>query len=187
MTKVEISADHIYRVDGVITPSVSDILNVFFPPSGFYTVEGRENGHARHEWYAFLAQGFEPKDPPDEKIAPAIDGFQKFMAEIKPEYVSGEVPYHHPTLHFCGTPDAVMKIGGKLAVVDFKPKTKNNRTRLQTALYYLMLRTNGVMVEDRFELRLYDGLYRLEKHGDAQDMRRAELMVAAFQASQFYK
>jgi len=178
---------HIYTVDGIVMPSVSTILDVYFPPSAFYTEQGRDNGHYRHEWYSELAQGFEATNEPYAEIAPAVDGFKKFMAEVKPEYVSGEIPYFHPVLNYCGTPDVVFKINNRLAVCDFKPKNKTKRTRLQTALYYMMLRVNGVMVVDRYELRCYDGVYRLEAHNDTQDMRRAEMMVAAYASAQFYK
>ena len=176
-----------FAVNGIPAPSVSDILDLYFPPSNYYTEEGREDGHFRHEWYAFLAQGGVEEVSPYDKIKPAVDGFKKFLAEVKPVYKSGEIPYFHPTLRYCGTPDAVMEIGGRLSIVDYKPKAKQKRTMLQTALYYLLLRANGIMVLDRFEVRLYDGIYRMEKHDDPQDMRRAEIMVAAFQAAQFYK
>lgn len=178
---------HLYMVDGVATPSVSDILNMYFPPSSYYTEEGREDGHYRHEWYAFLAKGGIAKEPPYTKIAPAVAGFEKFLVEVKPVYVSGEIPYFHPTLRYCGTPDAVMIMANRLAVVDYKPNAINKRTRVQTALYYPLLQVNKIPVLDRYELRCYDNIYRLEKHEDLQDIRRAEVMVAAFHASQFYR
>lgn len=187
MHNVTIDANHIYRVDGMIIPSVSAVLDVYFPPTPFYTEEGREDGHYRHEWYAFLSQGGVAAKPPYPKIEPAIEGYKRFMAEVRPEYVFGERPMYHPQLRYCGTPDVVFKLAGRLSVVDYKPKAKNKRTRLQTALYYLMLRANGVMVEDRYELRCYDGIYRLEKHTDAGDIRRAEIMVAAYWSAQFYR
>lgn len=178
---------HIYRVDSGVVPSVSDILDTYFEKCPFYTEAGREAGHARHKWYAFLSQGFVTDDTPEADIVDAVNGFKKFMAEVKPEYISGEIPYYHPALRYCGTPDAVFNIGGKLSVMDYKPKAKNKRTMVQTALYCLMLRANGIMVVDRYQLRLYDGLYRMEKYEDPQDMRRAEIMVAAYHASGFYK
>lgn len=187
MPEIKLSESHIYTVDGYVTPSVSDILDVYFPPTPFYTEQGREDGTFRHEWYAFLAQGGTAAKPPYPKIEPSIASFKKFMAEVQPEYIFGERPCFHPVLRYCGTPDVVFKINARLALVDYKPKTRNRRTMLQTALYYLMLRANGVMVEDRYELRLYDGIYRLEKHTDAADMRRAEIMVSAFNAAKFYK
>ena len=180
MSEITINQNHIYRVDNIVFPSVSTILNSFLPPSGFYTPEGAELGHCRHEWYAFLAQGNKPKHPPHVDIIDAVAGCEKFLAEVRPEYVSGEIPYFHPTLRYCGTPDAILKINGQLSVCDYKPKNKNKRTRLQTALYYLLLRANGVMVTQRFEARFYDCIYRLERHEDSQDIRRAEIMVAAF-------
>ena len=187
MSDITISDNHEYTVDGLKVPSVSEILNVYFPPCGFYTEEGQQDGKYRHEWYAALAQGIETTNAPYPKIAPAIDGFKKFLADVKPVYVSGEIPYHHPTLRYCGTPDVVFRIGDRLVVTDFKPQQKNKRTRIQTALYMLLLQANKIPVQYRYELRCYDGIYRFEQHEDLQDMRRAEIMVAAFHASQFYK
>jgi hypothetical protein len=201
--QITIDKKHRYTVDGELVPSVSTILNYFLPPSGFYTPEGAELGHCRHDWYNFLLRKEKPKHPPHKDIIEAVKGFEKFLAEVKPEYISGEIPYFHHVLKYCGMPDAVLKINGRLSVTDFKPKTRNKRTRLQTALYYLMLRANGVMVVDRYEARFYNGIYRLEAHTDIQDMVRAEIMVNAFnepegkrkdalmkvalQAAEFYK
>ncbi len=188
MKEVTIDKDrHLYKVDGITIPSVTNILDLYFPPCGFYTEEGRNNGHARHEWYDFLAQGKKAIEPPEDKIAQEIKGFEKFLADVKPVYKSGEKSYYHPTLRYCGTPDVVFALAGRLAVVDYKPKTKNKRTRVQTALYYLMLRANDIMVVDRYELRCYDNMYRLDRHEDTQDIKRAEVMVAAYHAAQFYK
>lgn len=186
----EISIDketHIYKVDNIIRPSVSDILGIYFEPCPFWDEPGRTNGKIRHEWYNHLAQGKQADYEPDERISGAVKGFEKFMADVKPEYVSGEVAYYHPALQYCGTPDMVCRLAGRLALVDFKPKSKAKRTRVQTALYYSMLRANGIMVLDRYELRLYDGLYRLDRHEDVNDVRRAETMAAAYTAAQFYK
>ena len=178
---------HIYTVDGLPIPSVSDILSVYFPASQFYTEYGRDNGKYRHEWYAELSQGYELENEPYAEILGAVNGFKKFMAEVKPEYISGEISYHHPTLKFCGTPDVIFNIDSRLSVVDYKPKSKTKRTRVQTALYFSMLRANKIPILDRYELRCYDGIYRLEKHDDMQDVRRAEMMVAGYHAAQFFK
>ena len=119
---ITISDNHEYTVDGLKVPSVTEILNVYFPPCGFYTEEGQQDGKYRHEWYAALAQGIETTNEPYPKIAPAIEGFKKFLADVKPEYVSGEIPYHHPTLRYCGTPDVVFRIGDKLDKVHINAK-----------------------------------------------------------------
>lgn len=201
MQKITIDKDHRYWIDDVRYPSVTEIINFFLPPNVFYTQEGRDNGHAKHEWFNFLSQDGIAENEPDARIAKAIAGYKKFKTEVNPVFISGEVPYRHSVLNYCGTPDVVFKLSDRLAVVDYKPKAKNKRTKLQTALYYLMLRDNGIMVVDRYELRLYDGMYRLEKHTDKEDMIRGEIMAKAYnkgdgdkkmmeiarQAAQFYK
>ena len=180
--------DHVYHLpDGRTPPGVSRVLDLYFPPSGFYTEEGRVLGTSRHKWFHELVKGKIIKNEPDERIAGEVAAFRRFMYEVKPVYVSGEVPYHDPVLDVCGKPDLVAKISGRLGVIDFKPPTKNKRTIVQLAAYALMLRRNTIPVMDRFELRLGDGNYRLEKHEDPGDIKRWECMVPAWKAVQFYK
>ena len=115
------------------------------------------------------------------------DNWFFFCQEVKPRHVSSELPYFDPVLNVCGKPDLVAEISGRLSVIDFKPATRNKRTALQTAAYKLMLNRNGVPVLDRFELRLLDGQYRLEKHDDGHDMARWALIVFGYRAHLFYK
>ncbi|HBT62586.1 MAG TPA: hypothetical protein DEB40_12665, partial [Elusimicrobia bacterium] len=180
--------NHVYRVDERTVPSVSSILDLYFPPIQFYTEEGRMLGTARHEWFHAIIQGIELENEPDELIAGAVDGFRKFMSEVKPVYISGEKPYFDEVLGVCGTPDLVAEIGGVLSVCDFKPSAANKRTRLQLAAYFLMLQRNNINVVSRYELRLSNkGAYRLEEHKDYSDMKRWASLVAAYNAMSFYR
>jgi len=186
--KITLDDNHIYHLeDGRTPPSVSAILDIFIPPSPFYTEEGRDNGRIRHEWYGHLIQGL-PADEPEEKFVGAVNGFKKFLQEVKPVYLSGEIPYFHPTLNYCGQPDIVCEINKRLSVVDCKPKTKQKRTIAQTAGYFSLLHANGIKTLDRYELRMGNGIYRLELHPDNyMDVKRFETMAAAVMAAGFYK
>ena len=185
--KPTLDASHIYRLDGRARDSVSRVLDLFFPPTPFYTEEGRDLGTVRHLWFHALVRGQVMENEPDPRIGGAVIGFRKFMADVQPLYVTGEESFHDPVLDVCGTPDLVAEIGGRLAVVDYKPPTKNKRTLVQTAAYSLMLRANRFPILDRYELRLGNGIYRLDKHRDADDEKRWPVMVAAFRAASHYR
>ncbi|MDE2099521.1 MAG: hypothetical protein KGL39_19875 [Patescibacteria group bacterium] len=183
--KITLDEHHIYKADGIIYPSTNEILNLYFPPSEWYTEEGREKGTKRHKWYEAIAQGLELENEPDPRIAGAVAGFRKFWADAKPTYLFSEQPFVDP-IGVGGKPDLVCILNGRLSIVDYKPKNKNKRTPLQTAAYFHNLRANGHMILDRYELRLLDGDYRLEAHQDKNDIYRWLTMVSAYNARAFY-
>ena len=175
--------------DGRKVVSVSNVLDLYFPfPVQFMPADAAINGTVRHQWFHAIAQGQEMENEPDPRISGAVAGFRRFMYEVKPVYVSGEVRYFDSVLGICGKPDLVAIISGRLAVLDYKPESKNKRTIAQTAAYAVMLRRNGVNVLDRYALRLYDdGKYRLDAHKDDGDLRRWPALVAGYMAATFYK
>ena len=176
--------------DGRKVVSVSNVLDLYFPfPVQFLPADAAINGTVRHEFYNFIAQHPDQElEDPDPRIAGSIASFRRFISEVKPVYVSGEVRYFDSVLGICGKPDLVAIISGRLAVLDYKPESKNKRTIAQTAAYAVMLRRNGVNVLDRYALRLYDdGKYRLDAHKDDGDLRRWPALVAGYMAATFYK
>lgn len=183
-------ATHTYRLpDGRTPPSVSQILNLYLPvPIHFMPADAVNIGTVRHQWFHALAQGLGLENEPDPRIAGAVTGFRKFLAEVKPRYISGEVPYFDDLLGVCGTPDLVAEIAGRLSVCDYKPEARAKRTRAQTAAYAVMLQHNKFMVLDRYELRLYaDGSYRLNQHKDNLDLRRWTAMAYGYHAAAHFK
>lgn len=184
---VECDPDHVYRVNGIIKPGTNQVLNVYFPPSPFYTEAGRDLGAARHLWFDFLARALEPAEDPDPRIAGEVAGFKRWLEDYKPLRHGGETPLYDAELGVCGTPDWWGMVEGRLAIVDFKPKAKNKRTPVQTASYQHNLLANGVPVVDRYELRLGDGTYRFEPHEDDEDVSRWEAMVYGYHAAGFYR
>lgn len=179
--------NHTYHVGHRTPPGVNQVLDLYFTPCDYYTEEGRILGTARHQWFHALAQGLDLENEPDPRIAGAVGGFRKFMAEVRPGYMSGEVSYYDDALDVCGTPDLVCMISGRTSVVDYKPESRNKRTPLQLAAYRHMLLINGMPVMDRYELRLLDRDYRLDKCRDADDEKRWPIMVAAFHAATHYR
>jgi hypothetical protein len=182
--------NHVYTIeDGRTPPSVTQVLNLYFPfPVQFMPTDAAEIGTIRHQWFHALAQGLEVENDPAPRISGEVAAFRRFMCEVKPVFISGEVPYYDEVLHVCGKPDLLAKIAGRLSVIDYKPATKNKRTIAQTAAYCVMLRRNWVNVLDRYALRLYDdGKYRLDAHKDDGDLRRWPALVAGYMAATFYR
>ena len=182
--------EHIYRLeDGRKPPSVTKILSLYFPfPVQFMPPDAADIGTIRHQWFHELAQGHELEDEPDQRISGSVAGFRRFMEEVKPIYVSGEVAYFDPVLGVCGKPDFVGLVSNRLSCIDWKPASKYKRTQAQLAGYTVMLRRNKVPVLDRFSLRLYaDGKYRLDPFKDDGDLTRWAALVNGWKAAQFYK
>lgn len=160
-------------------PRVSDVLNLFFPPSPFIKDHHLELGTSRHMWYAEIARDAEIENKPHPAIADEVAMFRKFWAECKPVAKYIEEPFYSG-IGVRGTPDLVAEINGRLSVVDFKPWNKNKRTQIQTAFYKHILHTNKIMVMDRYELRIDKNSYRLEQHKDPEDLRRAVTLLSAY-------
>ena len=177
-----------FQYDGRRVPSVSDVLDLYFPfPVQFLPAGAAAKGTARHEWYSAIIRGLEIEGEPDPRIAGEIAAFRKFCSECKPIYKFGEVRYYDPLLGICGKPDFVGEIGGSLCVCDWKPQTKYKRTQAQVAGYFVLLRNNKVPVLDRYSLRLYDdGKYRMDPFKDDGDLIRWVALVNGYKASRFY-
>ena len=184
---IELNEAHEYTKNKVRKPGVNEILNLYFPPNSFYTEMGKEIGKVRHQWYSFLSEGKEPNVEPDPRIAGEVQAFRKWLADVKPVRKGGETPIYDRDLHVCGTPDWYGEINGRMAVVDFKPQNKAKRTIIQTVAYKLNLISNGIIILDRYELRLSDGDYRFEQHTNPMDANNWRAMVYAFFASSFYR
>ncbi len=183
---ITLDKDHIYRVDGAVKPSASSLLDLYFPPAPYYTEEGRDRGTARHEWYHVIAQGLEIENEPDDEIAAEVEGFRKFMREVRPGYIFGERKMFCPSLGFCGTPDLYCTIDGRPSLIDFKPANAADRWKLQTAAYAIMLAENGHPVLSRYALRLLPGDYRMDAHKDPGDLPRFRAMAAGYFARRHY-
>lgn len=167
-------------------PRVSDVLNLYFPISPFIKDEHKELGTSRHKWFAAIARGWSIDNTPHPRIAKEVNTFRKFWSQCNPQPKFIEEPFYDP-IGIHGTPDLVAIIAGRLVVLDYKPPTKSQRTQIQTAAYFHMLRSNGVMVQDRYELRIDDDGYKLEEHRRIDNVPHWLAMVAGFNAAGNYK
>lgn len=178
--KIEFDAEkHIYRVEGVIVPSVSEILEPLtakhYGEVNELTLRlAAERGTAVHEACEELDYGFDPEVYPE--YAGYVDAYIAFLQDYRPEWYGIEQMVYNPTEGYCGTIDRWGLLRGKgpakvPAIVDIKTTTSPTKTNYitgacQLQMYGLALLRNGEL-EDTVKTERYllylkkDGKYRL--------------------------
>lgn len=172
------AASHIYKVDGRRVINVTTALSLGgFPPSAYYTDEGRIRGEAVHD-AVFLdidndlhigPEGLHPL------IRGYVEGWFKFRREarFKPIRDLCEVPMYNRDYGYVGKPDVVCFLNGRPAVIDIKTGMSST-ARYQIAGYAQfprVLAEFGFKEPRRFDLRLTPtGDYRLTPHTDPNDL-----------------
>jgi hypothetical protein len=130
-------ATHIYRVNGEVKRSVTQILK----DVGIINYDGvpdyyRDRGTAIHRGCELLAQGYLDWSTVHEDYLPCLKRFEVFMKDY--EYVSSEQVLYCPTMDYCGTFDLLVrdKKSGDISIVDIKTsKTPADWWGLQLAAY----------------------------------------------------
>ena len=145
-----------------------------------------EEGTALHHWLLFLAQGQDPEDPPDERIASRVEGIRKFLGSGHFKFLDGEKPLVCDLPLFACTPDVWGHWEGEPCLVEMKRSAKAKWHPLQTAAQALALKQAGFPVKHRIGLYLRDGDYALDFHTDREDFNRWSVIVNAFHAKTFY-
>ncbi len=175
-------ASHTYTHNGVVVPSVTQILAPLYDFSMVpEDVLERKKiiGTAVHAAIeiSLTAEGLDPAS-----IDPVWEGYyrawEKFLADTgisRDDIGPGENPLFHSAFGFAGKPDRVIHIDRKWAVVDYKTAVVlHPAIGLQLAAYREMLNHKSNKgehkVEDRYALQLRkNGTYRLEKFSDKTD------------------
>ena len=179
--------EHRYFYGDRPVPGFSQIIkDLGFPTNPFWTLGGRDEGTALSVWCLFLAQGQEPADPPDDRIAGRVEGFRRFMAECSFEFVGGEEPQYCPIPEYMCKPDLWGKLNSINSVVEVKRGAAMGIHKLQTAAQALALMAGGFSVVRRFCLYLKDGGYSLVPHKDRSDYQYWKSCVEAYHAKHTY-
>lgn len=158
-------ARHIYRLDGIVIPSVSEIMEPltakkYSGVSQAVLDRAAQRGtevHAAAETYANY--GFE--DISDEN-RPYFDAFLQWWRDSHPEPVGTELKVFHRLLRYGGTVDLLAWIDGKLTLCDYKTtyKVSDMTCGVQLEAYAQALASHGVAVEDKRIIKLgKDGRY----------------------------
>ena len=186
---VTIDENHKYWEGKLSVPGFTEIATAvgIIKPSPFYTEAGRDEGKALHAWFLFLAQGQEPEEAPDDRIAGRVEGIRKFLRESGFKLEGGETPQGSLALGYATTPDLWGQLAGARSVIDAKRGAEVSWHPLQTAAQRIALAHAGVHCLNRYALYLRDGDYRLEPHRDRLDEKRWREVVNGYYAAKFYQ
>lgn len=165
-------ATHSYRLDGVLIPGISFVLeNTGFIDKTWYKPEHAERGHAVHAAAQFLIEGNLDWSTVHPDILPRVKGFEKFLGDYKPKLLLAEKPLYSTVHRFAGTPDLVLQMGGGIFVVDVKSGKSGLAACLQTAAQKILVEEHGikpVIIRDALELPK-EGGYKIVQHKDRGD------------------
>ncbi len=154
-------AAHIYRVDGRVVDSVSQIAQGFqykneplFIDTRWYKASGTNRGSSVHEQVEMINLGvLSPRDFAGSAHESYINAYGSFLADTGFKAEFAEILVYHPQLDFCGTVDAIGKRDGMDLVTDLKTGSPERWHALQVNAYRLAIRDNPY-------------LYRLTEHTD---------------------
>lgn len=189
-------ASHIYRLESIRLPSVTEILEYWgiTPqfPIGPYRVRGRQVHLATQAW----DEGAEIVRLGSE-IAPYLESYKLAMADWDFEWSGIEVRGYHQTLAYAGTADRVgiRRGSGKPCLADIKSgDTTEKETGMQTAAYVMMIQNCEEIINflpvfckpeqvERYRIRLYkDG-----RKGDVVQYKKPGAFAAFAGLVQAYK
>lgn len=102
-----------------------------------------------------------------------FESFKKWKIEMNPSWVDGEKRYFDRNLGITGQMDLIARMGinDDPMLIDYKTSYMEDRDKwpLQAALYYLILKTNGIQVRDVVVF------LRLKKDGEFPAIHRYEM------------
>jgi hypothetical protein len=167
---------HIYTVDGVKYPSVTQVISDtrLYGDTSYFTEYSADRGRFVHRIIEYHLSCQLDEDTIDPALCGYFEAWRRFEQEAS--YVSDEcekvmASHHH---HFAGTIDHIGHLNGHYCVIDVKSGGPSPAHAIQTAGYSILLNHPGVK---RFSLHLKDdGSYKLIEHKERQD---SQIFMAA--------
>lgn len=168
---------HIYRLDGLVIPSVSEIMEpiraVHYAGINERTLENAaQKGTAVHNAIENWLK-YEIEDISTEHY-PFFKAFLDWFSFRKPEVIESEIRVFHKILRYGGTCDLLALIGGRKTLIDYKTTytVSEMSCGVQLEAYSQALASHGYNVEDKLILKLNkDGTWK-EYSFPAKDPRR---------------
>ena len=126
---------HVYKVDGRIVPSVTQIIN-FDKPSFYLDNGAAERGTIVHKLLEEHDLGVGMEFLYEVEYRAFLDQYREFLLDMNPVFEGIESPIHHAKLMYCGTIDRAGTINGIPFIADIKTGSSvPSWARLQTAAY----------------------------------------------------
>ena len=165
---------HIYRVDDVILPSITQVLKA----EGFINIRNVKPEDLQRGGYVHLMTHYYDtvgldEDSIDPELRGYLDGYKKFKEDTGFRVNLSEEPMYHAHHRFAGTPDKNGEMRGKPSIIEEKTGAIMPYTAIQTAAQELLWNANGgpeLGTVNRYGLRLFpNGKYKLESFKDRVD------------------
>ncbi len=160
-------ATHTYRVDGVVWPSVTQVLGLLdrfegVPPAVLEAA--REFGSHVHMACDLDNRGVLDEATLDPALRPYLDGWRKFRRESGITILASEHRIVDERLGYVGTCDVVGELNGQRAVIDIKSGAVPRTVGAQTAAY-----AHALGVRRRYCVQLLPNDYRATALKDPAD------------------
>lgn len=171
---------HEYRIDGVVVPSVTQILTEAGLIDGqFYTEESQLRGRTVHIITALDDQGMLNESLVPTEYQGYLNAWRLFKADTKCEILSIEERVCNLTLRYAGTTDRRIRWSGPEHIVDLKTGAAEWWHKFQTAGYWMC---DDIQAASRLTIYLKpDGKWTSqvnERHAYDTDVFRGALIVA---------
>lgn len=168
------SQDHIYTLDGVVVPSVTQctaLLTNYGAIPAHVLQAACDFGTNVHGATELWDGGVLDEEALDPALAPWLAGWKKFKAESGFEIVATELRVHSAKYRYAGMLDRVGVLNGKRVIVDIKtPMVVSPSTGPQTAGYQQAYEElTGDKIKGRFAVQLSPDNYRLIPYKDPND------------------
>lgn len=167
--------------EGVVVPSHGSVLRVtqVLREAGLIDVQwiaedARDRGSALHAATHYLDIGDLDRSSVDERVAPALTQYERFIAEMRPQILAVEEEVTNATFGYSGRLDRRVILNEREGVLDIKGVTRSAWHGVQLAAYAACfdrpLR--------RWSLHVTADDYRLIEHTDRDDWRAFQAALA---------
>jgi hypothetical protein len=149
---------HIYRVDGVVVPGVTEMCGIYGDDVDEYVEEKMERAADRGvTMHLVLEMALRGDDYDGEYPAMYEDHVQcieRFLSEHEVVPLAIEEPIYSPRLCVAGTPDLLCIYDGVLALLDYKFVSAINKRKVRAQLtgYNEIYNDNGVFPEQMWAI-----------------------------------
>lgn len=167
--------EHVYRARGHIVPSVTTILRPLMDFGGVpadVLARAAEFGTHAHQAVDLHNKGTLDEASLDPSLAPYLAGWRLFLSESGAHVVGSELRVYHPGLRYAGTLDTLVRLRGKVVLVDVKTGQVPRTVGPQLAAYqqaYESDEDNEFEIRRRLCVQLTGDGYRLHECKDPAD------------------
>lgn len=168
-------ARHEYRVGGHIVPSVTQILSIlqdFGSVPADVLARAAEFGTHVHQAIDLHNKGVLDEGALDPALAPYLAAWRSFLRDSGAEVLASEVRVYHPGHHYAGTLDTLVRLSGKVALLDIKTGQLPRSVGPQLIAYveaYHACEDNEHTIRRRLCLQLIADTYRVHPFTNPAD------------------